>query len=114
MEWIVDATESIPPLELEDEKHLEKQLEHLVSSHGQVKIEIFSNEHPPPHFRVKLRNGECWNFDIANCEPLKNEGSPPRKIYRQVAKWWVGNKKLLINMWNESRPTNCPVGVFNG
>ena len=34
-----------------------------------LKIDVFSNEHPPPHFRVCFQ-GERNNFTINDCSPL--------------------------------------------
>lgn len=44
----------------------------VVSWSGSMKIEVFANEHPPPHFRVKHRN-ETANFAIADCRHLNGE-----------------------------------------
>lgn len=40
--------------------------EELIASINGLKIEIFSREHPPPHFRVFCA-GETANFAIKDC-----------------------------------------------
>lgn len=73
-----------------------------------LKVEVFSNEHPPPHFRVKYQS-ESNNFTICECEPLN--GGSLRKYFGNIKKWWNDEgKELLIKAWNERRPSDCPVG----
>jgi hypothetical protein len=82
----------------------EKQVERI----GSLKIEVFSDEHPPPHFRV-IYNGETANYAIADCSQL-NGGL--RKFRRNIVQWHADNKQVLIDAWNKSRPTGCPVGEY--
>lgn len=72
-----------------------------------LKIEIFSNEHPPPHFRVSYQ-GETNNFDICTGEPL--EGAALSVWFRNIRKWHKENRHKLVARWNDSRPTDCTVG----
>jgi hypothetical protein len=74
-----------------------------------LKIEIFSNEHPPPHFRVCFQ-GECNNFTIKDCTPMN--GSALSTYIRNIKKWHKKRKKELIKFWNSKRPTDCPVGNY--
>ncbi|MBR9804509.1 DUF4160 domain-containing protein [bacterium] len=84
--------------------------EHLVDRHHGLKIEVFSQEHPPPHFRVKI--GDLTGcFKITNGEPLK--GSQITKYHKRIKKWYDKNKNLLISAWNTSRPSDCPVGPIS-
>src|SRR5690625_1829469 len=71
-------------------------------------VEIFSNEHPPPHFRVSYGR-ESANFRIRDCEPLTPGLAGWRK---NTAAWHKDNKLKLIKVWNETRPTGCPVGPY--
>jgi hypothetical protein len=73
-----------------------------------LKIEIFANEHPPPHFRVKYA-GETANYRIRDCEQL-NGGL--RRHYRVIRDWHSKNKPALIDAWNNFRPSDCPVGHY--
>lgn len=75
---------------------------------GSLKIEIFANEHPPPHFRV-ICAGETANYRISDCEQL-NGGL--RKYYRVIRGWHSKNKSKLIEAWNNFRPSDCPVGQY--
>src|SRR5947209_6957395 len=63
---------------------------------GGLKIEIFANEHPPPHFRV-ICAGETANYRINDCEQL-NGGL--RRYYRVIRDWHSKNKPKLIEAWN--------------
>lgn len=77
---------------------------------GGLKIEIFSNEHPPPHFRVKFQ-GSTANYRISDCGRINGSGEVVR-FENNIIKWWKSNKQKLIDTWNERRPTDCPVGVY--
>lgn len=74
-----------------------------------LKIEIYSNEHPPPHFHVKSPNVNA-SFDIQNCKKLN--GSISNKDFKLVRYWHKTAKNILIEKWNDSRPTNCTVGKY--
>jgi len=80
----------------------------LVDRFGGLKVEVFSNEHPPPHFRVKC-NGETANYRIDNCKQL-NGGL--KRYYREIRSWHSTYKPKLIEKWNDSRPTHCTVGLY--
>lgn len=85
-------------------------IEFLVVRFSGLKIEIFADEHPPPHFRVKS-GGDTANFRIDNCEPINGSEVIIRRR-REIRKWHKENKQALITKWNESRPSDCPVGKF--
>tara|TARA_Y100000034_G_C6632755_1_gene276311 strand:+ start:86 stop:448 length:363 start_codon:yes stop_codon:yes gene_type:complete len=74
-----------------------------------LKIDIFSNEHPPPHFRVCFQ-GTCNNFTINDCTPLN--GVALSKYFRNIKKWHKNYKVQLIEFWNSKRPSDCPVGTY--
>lgn len=83
---------------------------HQIAKIKGIKVEIFSNEHPPPHFRVKLQDSTA-NFRISDGELLNGSG----EILRHKAtiyKWWALYKSDLIDAWNKYRPSDCPVGVY--
>lgn len=90
-----------------DTVYVKKQ---LVDSVGKLKVEIFSREHPPPHFRVKYQ-GNTANFRIDNCHPI-NGDREILKFKNNVYRWWEGNKAILIETWNRTRPSDCPVGEY--
>lgn len=74
-----------------------------------LKIEVFSNEHPPPHFRVCYA-GECNNFTIKDCTPINGNGLST--YFRNIKKWHKANKNKLIEFWDKKRPSDCPVGKY--
>ena len=78
---------------------------------GRLKIEIFADEHPPPHFRVKFKN-KTANFSIKDCAPLNGDTVVKRNI-KEIKKWWRDHKQDLIDTWNDSRPADCPVGQYS-
>lgn len=73
-----------------------------------LKVEVFSNEHPPPHFRV-IYQGQSSNYSIKDCEKLNGDLS---KYHNNIVVWHRANKEKLIAAWNETRPTDCPVGKY--
>ena len=75
-----------------------------------AKVEIFSNEHPPPHFRIKYQ-GSTANYSIKDCSRL-NGGGEVIRFEKNTYKWWKKNKQKLIDIWNERRPSDCPVGEY--
>ncbi len=76
---------------------------------GKLKIEIFSNEHPPPHFRVKYNEYKA-NFRISDFEKIDGYIKP--RNHEVIREWWAKNKQVLIDKWNERRPSDCPVGEY--
>jgi hypothetical protein len=82
--------------------------EDTVENLAGLKIQIFSNEHPPPHFRVSYA-GETANFSIKDCTKL-NGGL--LKWERNIREWHAANKDQLIEIWNKTRPSDCPVGAY--
>jgi hypothetical protein len=73
-----------------------------------LKIEVFSNEHPPPHFCVS-HQGETANYRISDCYQISGG---LRNFYRNVREWHGKHKQLLITAWDSRRPTGCPVGIY--
>lgn len=76
-----------------------------------LKIEIRSNEHPPPHFHVIAPNINA-SFCIEKCTLIN--GDPGSKIRKKIEYWFhkQNAKEALINVWNKTRPLNCVVGEF--
>jgi hypothetical protein len=79
----------------------------LVAHVGRLRIEIRLNEHAPPHFHVIADDTEAA-FTILTCELLN--GAIDRGHRRLVERWHSGARRLLIRKWNETRPSDCPVG----
>ena len=80
----------------------------LVLEVSGLRVEIFSREHPPPHFRVRYA-GETANYRISDCVQL-NGGL--QRHYGFIQKWHARHKDDLIETWNRLRPSNCPVGAY--
>jgi hypothetical protein len=87
------------------------EIKQLVAKVNGLRIEIYSNEHPPPHFHVKSPNVNA-SFDIESCSLL--EGSVDGRDKKKIQFWHRHAKPLLINAWNSTRPTNCTVGAYGG
>jgi hypothetical protein len=75
-----------------------------------LKIEIYPNEHPPPHFHVKSPNVSA-SFSIIDCEKL--EGAISNGDMKKIRYWHQHAKPLLISTWDSTRPTNCVVGLYS-
>jgi hypothetical protein len=80
----------------------------LVEKIGAVKIEIYPNEHMPPHFHIKS-NGLNASFAIDDCRLLENSGFN-MKVVKNVQDWFLHSKPRLIEVWNLTRPDDCVVG----
>jgi hypothetical protein len=94
----------------EEGKEFLIEIRALVDRVRGLKIEIYPDEHPPPHFHVKSPNVDA-SFTIESCELLSGEiqGTDLRKIRF----WFKRAKPLLIEKWNDTRPTDCQVGFYN-
>lgn len=113
-EWVVEDDELTASLEasfiqgpmMQNGQRL--LVEETVARFGAFKVQIFSDEHPPPHFRV-IYNGESANYSIKDCTKL--DGGLDRWI-RNIRQWHAENKKKLIEVWDRTRPADCPVGKY--
>jgi|SRR5579863_2371711 len=77
-----------------------------------LSIEIRAKEHPPPHFHV-LFQGQDASFSIITGHRLPGvKGLEGHE--RVIRQWWERNKGQLIEKWNKSRPSDCPVGPVHG
>lgn len=76
---------------------------------GAVRIEVRPNEHPPPHFHVIGPNISA-SFAIRNGELLKGNAGPSEM--KVVSLMYKGGRNVIIRAWNNSRPSDCPVGLF--
>lgn len=95
-------------LDVPDKSAIAGVAPYLVDRIQDLRVEVFSNEHPPPHFRVKC-GSETANYQIKDCAQLNGrlKGS-----YRAIKRWHTENKPKLIEAWNSRRPTDCPVGAY--
>ncbi|MGB0206132.1 MAG: DUF4160 domain-containing protein [Neptuniibacter sp.] len=87
------------------------EIKQLVARVNGLKIEVYSNEHPPPHFHVKSPNIDA-SSDIENCSLI--EGHIGGRDRKKIEYWHKHAKSLLVESWNSTRPTNCTVGAYEG
>jgi Domain of unknown function (DUF4160) len=122
MEWTVDVEDELsapllesilqgPIFDIKDGKAIRMLTEETVERVNGLKIQIFSNEHPPPHFRVVYQSSSA-NYDIASCSRLNGSGDVLR-YEKNIRVWWDENKAKLIETWNRLRPSDCPVGRYH-
>jgi hypothetical protein len=66
----------------------------------------------PPHFHVLSRDKNIdATFSIEECTFLK--GSVDRKTHGLIVHWHQAARPKLIEFWNNTRPTECPVGPIH-
>jgi hypothetical protein len=82
-------------------------IKQLVERFRGLKIEIFPREHPPPHFHVSAADIDA-TFSLTDCELL--QGHVPARELALIKWWYARSRPLLVNTWNRTRPSNCPVG----
>lgn len=120
-EWIADVPndllsslqESIsqgPIIDIVDGKARRFLTEDTVARVNGLKMQVFSKEHPPPHFRVQYQ-GSTANFRISDCHRLNGSGDV-LKYEKNIQLWWKDHKKQLIETWDRLRPSDCPVGKY--
>lgn len=81
---------------------------HLVDKLGKIKIEIYSNEHPPAHFHISAIGNKA-SFAIDDCRVLENSGFSSQVI-KNIQNWFLHSKDRLVEVWNETRSSDCVVG----
>lgn len=108
-ELVAELEDSFASGPIIDDKGTHLLLEQEFDRLDGLKIELFSKEHPPPHFRVYFQ-GISNSFTIEDCTPM--HGDALKKYFRNIKKWHKDKKQELIDFWNTMRPTDCPVGVY--
>lgn len=79
----------------------------LVAKVNGLRIEVYAKEHAPPHFHVSGGDIDA-SFAIADGTFLN--GKIGRRE-QELLKWWYAcSREKLIEVWNETRPSDCPVG----
>ena len=82
----------------------------LVEKINGLKIHIYADEHAPPHFHVVSPSIDAA-FSIDDCTLLR--GSVDRKTRDLIVYWHGSARRKLVDFWNRTRPTDCPVGPIN-
>lgn len=83
----------------------------LIERLAGLKVEIYPDEHAPPHFHIKSPEINA-SFAIEDCCLL--DGNAPRGALDKIKYWHKHSKKKLIEAWNSTRPTYCQVGPYVG
>jgi len=63
-----------------------------------VKIQLFFNDHVPPHFHAVIAEYEAL-IGIKEIEIL--EGSLPKNKRKKILEWAEANQPELMGIWNE-------------
>jgi hypothetical protein len=67
---------------------------------GRVKIEIYSNDHNPPHFHVRYQDTNAsFKLDTGNFLV----GKISKKDTCKIKEWHKFNKEYLIKCWEKTR-----------
>ncbi|MBT4791086.1 MAG: DUF4160 domain-containing protein [Halobacteriovoraceae bacterium] len=76
----------------------------MAGSIGRHKIQIYSNDHPPPHFHIKS-DGYNLKFSIADCSILTKSGYKRSCLkgseYKKIKVWHKQNRKKLNAIWDK-------------
>ena len=79
-----------------------------VNTIGGYKIEIYADEHSPPHFHIVKDSNKLAAYTIDDCTKLS--GTLPNVVERKVKFFHECAKDKLIRYWNDTRPGDCEVG----
>ena len=70
-----------------------------------VKIELYFDEHPPPHFHVKIA-GYRAQVSIDALSVIR--GELPRPYFRKVVRWAQTRRAPLLRAWEACRIKQDP------
>lgn len=84
-------------------------IKQLVAKVNGLHFEINSKEHAPPHFHVKGGDIDA-TFSINDGKLLHGNIDGRRKAL--VGWWYKHSRDQLITVWNQTRPSDCPVGCI--
>lgn len=76
------------------------------------KIEIYPDEHPPPHFHIVKDNKKLAAYAISDCRKLS--GNLPSGVERKIRFWHERARNKLAKSWNDTRPGEFDVGKTQG
>jgi len=71
-------------------------------------IEIYADEHAPPHFHIVKNKKKLAAYTISDCTKLS--GTLSNGIEKKVKFFHACAQDKLIRFWNDTRPGNCDVG----
>jgi hypothetical protein len=82
-----------------------------VDAIGGYKIEIYGDEHSPPHFHIVKDSKKIAAYSIEDCTKLN--GNLPNGAEKKVKFFHDCAKDKLIRFWNDTRPSDCVVGKIH-
>jgi len=85
-------------------------IKELVGRTRNMKIEIYGNDHNPPHFHVKSNDLSIdATFRLDDCELLKGEIG--RKDKKRIEAFFADQKSQLLmrELWNKSKSGNSKI-----
>lgn len=83
------------------------EIRQLVARVNGLRIEVFSKEHAPPHFHVTSADIDAV-FTVADGTFVR--GTIDGRSRKLVEWWYARARAVVVSAWNESRPSDCPVG----
>lgn len=75
-----------------------------IDSIGALKIFVYTDDHPPPHFHVVTDRYNA-RFSITSCAFLGAKGRYARRHERLIRSWHGHNSELLAAAWAKTRPS---------
>ena len=77
----------------------------IVATFNGIKIELYFDEHPPPHFHARYAEFIA-QVDMTTLEIIK--GSLPRRQMRMVREWALPRRQALRRAWDFCRTNDDP------
>jgi hypothetical protein len=74
---------------------------------GSLKVMVFRNDHPPPHFHV-FGSEFSAKFAIADCELLSSKGRIRHRDILAVEEWGQKHRTALYLNWDSARAGEPP------
>jgi hypothetical protein len=68
---------------------------------GSIKIDIYSREHPPPHFHAKYAEHEEF-IEIDTL--ITYAGKLPKIQRKRITDWAANNKEFLLKVFKQLNP----------
>jgi hypothetical protein len=75
-----------------------------VDTIGALKIFVYPDDHPPPHFHVVTDKYNA-KFTIASCDFLSANGEYVTRHERAIKSWYARNADVVAAAWTRTRPT---------
>ena len=74
---------------------------HLVSKVGNIKVEVYPNDHTPPHFHIRSPDLNAA-LRIDNCELIVGKLTGQQNAL--IRRWHRNFQQMLQTAWNRTRP----------